>query len=405
LVDAPFGWNRPNYVPLFGGGRVSVHEMAHYWWIGAFKSVKRRAFDWFTEGFATYSEALYEEYKKGNPAYHARIWGNLMGYLMSFESKIDPNDPGKTLLKVPDSATRYRKGACVLHALRFVVGEDNFLEILRKFIAEYRGKDISVAKFREVSEKVYGKELGWFFDQWLERAGLPDYKLIVDRIESMPDGKSKVIGRIKQLSKLYKMPLEIVIKMEDKQKSERIWVEGKVTPFEIVAPQKPVSVELDPSHWILRYDIKESPGYRIGEFVLKKRWGKKSSEEIAGKYSKEWLEQLNDQFSLKRIAFALYDVKRYEEALDAFRKVADRERALGSKPGSAIFLIWQGHMLDLLGRREEALSRYQKVVDMKVTDSRWSTGVYGLSYKPSISGYAAERLKEPFKRLENRYKD
>jgi len=59
-------------------------------------------------------------------------------------------------------------------------------------------------------------------------------------------------------------------------------------------------------------------------------------------------------------------------------------------------------MLDLLGRRDEAVARYKMVVDMNVI-YRVQNSQYGLAYLPSI--YAAERIKEPFKRIENRWED
>ena len=61
--------------------------------------------------------------------------------------------------------------------------------------------------------------------------------------------------------------------------------------------------------------------------------------------------------------------------------------------------IWEGHMLDLLGRRGEAMARYQEVVDFH-RDDTWSHSQYGLRY--SFSAYAEERLKEPFQRIQNR---
>ncbi|HIE29385.1 TPA: hypothetical protein EYP66_19110 [Candidatus Poribacteria bacterium] len=128
-------------------------------------------------------------------------------------------------------------------------------KLLRRFIAEYKNKPISVFKFKKMAEEIYGNELGWFFSQWLERAGLPEYKLTVDKIDSMADGNYKVTGQIEQLRELYKMPLEIVITTKDKRESERLWVEERTTPFEIIAPGKPISVELDPYHWVIKYDM------------------------------------------------------------------------------------------------------------------------------------------------------
>jgi hypothetical protein len=60
-------------------------------------------------------------------------------------------------------------------------------------------------------------------------------------------------------------------------------------------------------------------------------------------------------------------------------------------------LIWQGHMLDLLGRRSEAVSIYQRVVDMN-DNSAWQQSQFGLKFRPST--YAQERIKKPFKRIE-----
>lgn len=82
-----------------------------------------------------------------------------------------------------------------------------------------------------------------------------------------------------------------------------------------------------------------------------------------------------------RLGFALYDEKQYGDALVAFERmyavVVDRE---GSDEDRAVALLWQGHMLDLLGRREGALARYARVVEMGVQDS-WQHSQYGLGYE------------------------
>ncbi len=72
------------------------------------------------------------------------------------------------------------------------------------------------------------------------------------------------------------------------------------------------------------------------------------------------------------------------------------------KTHEALALIWQGHMLDLLGRREAALKRYSQAADMNL-EHTWMHGQYGLKY--SLSPYARERMKTPFKRIDNRDPD
>jgi len=129
-------------------------------------------------------------------------------------------------------------------------------------------------------------------------------------------------------------------------------------------------------------------------------WGIRSSREITAKYTQEWLERFSQWRQFLRVGFALYDCEKYSDALAVFERL---EAKLDSQPGSrALGLLWQGHMLDLMGRRLEALARYQKVAEMDISDSM-KHSQYGLDYE--LSHFARERLKTPFKRIENRSSD
>jgi tetratricopeptide (TPR) repeat protein len=99
---------------------------------------------------------------------------------------------------------------------------------------------------------------------------------------------------------------------------------------------------------------------------------------------------------LLKIGFALYDAKRYDEALGTFEKLQEVSR--DNQRAQAASLIWQGHMLDLLGRRTEAVTKYQRVADMGL-NSGTRQAQYGLSYE--YSPYAQERVSTPFTRVEN----
>jgi proline iminopeptidase len=125
-------------------------------------------------------------------------------------------------------------------------------------------------------------------------------------------------------------------------------------------------------------------------------WGIFSSRELAADYSPQWLETFDSSRYFMRVGFALYDVERYADALGVFERLESR---FGDDPKLKAFgLIWQGHMLDLLGKRPEALKRYGMAADLNVSDS-WMHGQYGLKYE--LSPYARERLKTPFQRIEN----
>ncbi|MDH4271267.1 MAG: alpha/beta fold hydrolase [Candidatus Aminicenantes bacterium] len=162
-----------------------------------------------------------------------------------------------------------------------------------------------------------------------------------------------------------------------------------------------------------KVDEKALSGYRafLDGFVAEMRgrpdviiggagWGIRSSREITAKYTQEWLERFSQWRQFLRVGFALYDCEKYSDALAVFERL---EAKLDSQPGSrALGLLWQGHMLDLMGRRLEALARYRKVAEMDISDSM-KHSQYGLDYE--LSPFARERLKTPFKRIENRSSD
>jgi len=59
-------------------------------------------------------------------------------------------------------------------------------------------------------------------------------------------------------------------------------------------------------------------------------------------------------------------------------------------------------MLDLLGKHKQAKAMYRKVADMNV-DTQIRHDQYGIRYKPTP--YAKHRIKNPFTRVENTWKD
>ncbi len=127
-------------------------------------------------------------------------------------------------------------------------------------------------------------------------------------------------------------------------------------------------------------------------------WGKAGSEQIVAAYTSSWLDELEGTRELLRLAFALYDEERYEEALRAFVKLEETSGGSGDQNRQVVAIIWQGQMLDLLGRRQEAIARYQHVVDMN-PEGGMRHDQYGMSYQ--FGPYAAERLRAPFQRVEN----
>jgi proline iminopeptidase len=170
-------------------------------------------------------------------------------------------------------------------------------------------------------------------------------------------------------------------------------LESFVRGLEPVASSDIAAYRRDLDEW--RAGWMDSPRY----YLRAVGWGMSGSQQIAEAYSPDWLKEISGRSELLRVGFALYDAERYAEALDVFTRMEADAVTDGGERGQAIALIWQGHMLDLLGRREEAIARYQKVAEMHIGDGM-RHDQYGLAYE--FVPYASERIETPFERVENR---
>lgn len=130
------------------------------------------------------------------------------------------------------------------------------------------------------------------------------------------------------------------------------------------------------------------------EYILASSgWGRKSAAKIAARYEVDWLNEISDRTAFLKLGFALYDAKRHEEALAVFQRM---EQAAA---GAGVALVWQGHMLDLLGRRAEAIAAYKRALASSPANRHEQ---YGLVLNEQ---YVKQRLQTPFSRVENRNED
>jgi aminopeptidase N len=149
-----------------------AHEIAHQWFGDEVTEARWRDI-WLSEGFASYGDALWQELSRGRAAYRKRM--------AEFEARYLASDAvGRPVLgRVPADLTllldrnAYEKGAWVLHMLRGVVGDSAFFDGLRRYVARYRGRSALTPQFESAMEDASGRDLAWFFDQWLRRPGYP----------------------------------------------------------------------------------------------------------------------------------------------------------------------------------------------------------------------------------------
>jgi aminopeptidase N len=233
---------------------VMAHEIAHQWF-GDMVSEKSFAHLWLSEGFADYFEHYYFEKKYGEEAARKK-WEQAREEVISFASYsskgvVDSTGDLMSLL----NANSYKKGAWVLRMLRFEVGDSVFQNIIRSYYNQYKGSNAETRDFEAVAEKVSGKELTWFFDQWLYQSGIPKVGLSWNY-----NNKSINMVPYTILSEnAYTFPLEVQVVYKDgsSEMHQFQWSPAGHFRTSFSAKEKPMKVILDPNKKLLLEEIKK----------------------------------------------------------------------------------------------------------------------------------------------------
>jgi aminopeptidase N len=147
-----------------------LHELAHMWF-GDAVTLKTWPDIWLNEGFATWSEWIWNERSGGQSAAErlAQLASTPADRLSFWNPP--PGDPGEPANLF--DGTIYNRGAMTLEALRERIGDQRFFTVMRRWYAEHRYGNVSTPQFIALTEQVSGQDLGAFFDTWLYRPGKP----------------------------------------------------------------------------------------------------------------------------------------------------------------------------------------------------------------------------------------
>lgn len=230
-----------------------THELAHQWW-GDMVTCENFHHIWLNEGFATYSEALWVEYKYGKEAYSDKM--NSRKYLG--EGTIYVEDITTNPREIFDGSLSYSKASWVLHMLRHIVGgDDKFFSILKSYAkSAKRYGVVNTDDFEFICEKVSGKDLGDFFDQWIYGDFHPVYLYDWGYKKEGEDYSLSLNIEQFQTQNLFSMPIDITIVTETGEENFVIDNYQKLQGYDFTLNSKPISVTIDKNDWILK-EVKE----------------------------------------------------------------------------------------------------------------------------------------------------
>jgi aminopeptidase N len=236
-----------------GSGRLEgtvAHEIAHQWFGDSVTEADWHHL-WLSEGFATYFGHLFFERADGRDKFVQRMLADKESYLRAYRDDPRPiYDPAITDLFRLLNANNYQKGGWVLHMLRRVMGEEKFFAGIRDYYRTHRDRTALTEDLRRIMEFHAGRPLDWFFQQWVYEPGYPIYDAAWRWDETAKELRLRVAQR--QARTLFRMPLEVEIKLGNRARREVIEVHAREQIFTFKLDAKPRGLSLDPDEWVLK---------------------------------------------------------------------------------------------------------------------------------------------------------
>jgi hypothetical protein len=223
-----------------------VHEVAHQYVHGILANNEWRE-GWLDEGFASFLGNWYFE-EKGDDMRAA--WSRAKAGVeeMQRASLTQPIALASAEFRDMDtySAMTYTKPSLVLRMLRDLMGETSFRDGLRTYYQDNRLRHVTEADFRSAMELAYGRDLDWFFQQWIHTTSALDYGIGELRATHEGDGAWSVQVEVLREGDAW-MPVQLRVNGETRLLDSRD--ARQLVTFTM--RQRPVEARLDPDGILL----------------------------------------------------------------------------------------------------------------------------------------------------------
>jgi len=338
--------------------RELARRIAFQWWQETI-GVQKAEDLWLEEGSAYLSAAQYVGKEQGTAAYKDEI-DNLAVLALKFENKSAVRDgPGLGYRSDKYESVVAGKGAWILIMLRGILGEQGYDQLIQEYIREYSGVGGSAAQFQKLAEKISGKELGWFFSEWIDTIGVPELKS--DYVVSKTINGFRISGSIKQDRDLFRMPVEVGVFSGHDETNTTVEVVGKTTAFDVTTFALPDKVVIDPGNKLLRdsKELQTSVQLSLGNDLRQKG----DFVEAVRAYEAALKLSPNRSIAHFRLAETFFEQFNLQSAANSFRDALNGDR--DPKWIEVWCYIYLGKIYDILGQRQRAMAEYTKALNTK----------------------------------------
>jgi tetratricopeptide (TPR) repeat protein len=372
---------------------IVAHEISHQYWGGYV--VCSEFPDWLDIGLGIYMDQHYSEARSlERYSYGSYIRGLREG---ADTTVIQPPERLQAAEFDYNSVIVHGKGYAIISMLEQVLGEGLFRRIFDEALRRFKHRDIGVRDFQILCEELSGEDLDWFFYQWLHTNRYLSYR-VSSREESKQGEAYCLKVWVERMGDAH-MPIPVQATFRD-GKEIVLWTNRalRMTELTFMSPSPCVKLELDSEgHFPLIYPPLDPGETAVAREISKLPWVR-SGDMAKQLYERACNIGLKSEGLWYKLDLALYDGRFYDEALKALRVAQELS---GDFMYTFLSMLWQGHILDLLGRRDAALELYRKVHQRLIEtgfEGEARHDLYGLIFNRR---WVEERLKQPFMRPES----
>ena len=333
-------------------------EVAYQWWG---QTVGLKSFDdaWVSQGLAEWSAfALRESILTASQLDAAQR--EEQERALTFEQTASI---ARAPAALDDQSAAYQsivfyKGAMVLRMLRSTLGNEKFDQLLRSFLEQYRGKSASIDDFERLTSQIAGKNMRYFFAQWVEGTGVPEFSVDYQIIRTRA-GKFRTRGTVKQTVESLRLPIELMLRAEGDNQTTTLPLEGRSEDFDFESNGQPLEVIVDPNHKILRM----SEELRVS--IIARRGIEQFKEGLYAEAQQQFEAALkldrSNSWVYYNLGLLYLEQRNWQLALDNFQAALDSPNI---KP--SWIEVWarikRGNSYDAKGDRPKAVYEYNKAV-------------------------------------------
>ncbi len=352
----------------FDSDGLVAHELAHMWG-GDLVTCRTWTHGWLNEGWATQMQNEWKRHDLGDDEYLYDQLGKQNSYFEEDKNKYRRPIVFNVWERGGDmfDSHLYPGGAWRLYMLKHLVGEERWWNILGEWLRRHAHRSVYTHDLESLFTEMTGEDYGWFFEQWVYKAGYPECKITCSHDERY----GHVHIKIEQTQKsddgmtpsVFKFPLTVEFVGRDSQRTRyTMHINERVHNFYYPIKEAPVQIIIDPDYTVLMDCTIEKP-------------------------EPMWIEQLHHGTNV---------IQRIRAAIALGRRATPRAiEALGDALVKDSFWGVQAEVAKVLGsiKTEAALTQLLRGVEIKNTKALTAVArALGEFYKSDRALEALERL-------------